>query len=102
VKKRILEPMGNHFGEIRVDVEYIDNVADILHSLKNCIIEEEKVGHEPFPFKDDSSSAGDSSSKGQSSSHQSEKMLGNYSDIKTQPKNNASPWAALAGAGSTA
>lgn len=94
--------MGNHFGEIRVDVKYIDNVAEILNSLKNCILEEEKVGREPFPFKDDSSSAGDSSSKGQSSSHQSEKMLGNYSDLKTQPKNNASPWAALAGGGSTA
>jgi len=101
VKKRVLEPMGNHFGEIRVDVEYIDSVAEILQNLKNCILEEEKVGREPFPFKDDSSSAGDSSSKGQSSSHQSEKLLGNYLDLKTQPKNNTSPWAALAGAGST-
>jgi hypothetical protein len=99
VKKRALEPMGNYFGEIRVDVEYIDSVAEILHSLKNPILEEEKVGQESFPFKDDSSSAGNSSSKGQSSSHQSEKLLGNHSDLKTQPKNNASPWAALAGAG---
>ena len=99
VKKRVLEPMGNHFGEIRVDVEYIDSVAEIVHSLKNCVLEEEKVGHELFPFKDDSSSAGDSSSKGHSSSHKSEKLLFNHSEIKTQPKNNASPWAALAGAG---
>ena len=61
--------MRNHFGEIRVDVEYIDNVTEIILSLKNSILEEEKVGREPLPFKDDSSSAGDSSSRGQSSSH---------------------------------
>ena len=43
--------MRNHFGEIRVDVEYIDNVGEIIQSLKNSILEEEKVGREPLPFK---------------------------------------------------
>ena len=34
--------MRNHFGEIRVDVEYIDNVGEIIQSLKNSILEGKK------------------------------------------------------------